>query len=374
MPRRGYMDKRILDLADLFANAAIDPTQWMPALQTLAHATGSGRGQLIGIGGDATVPFNWVNDFPADAFDEFLAIDGGNPLINPRVAVGVGSPLLSIQHEVDYRAALPGLASDIYLDFARDHDFPNGCQTNLFEADGAMVGLAVLRGQADGETTAQQRALFAQVAPFVRNAVRMQMALERDGPKLIANALDQVAAAVFVCTRDGRVLAHSAAAESLMTSGRISIVGGALRVGVKAAQARLAKLLARHGGPLPVPMDTLLLHDGSDQARLPLLLDIVTMPRGPWSIDVTRRVMVIVRGAARWHGSAQTVLQAFYSLSPAEADIALRLARGQQRADIAQQRGAQLETVRSQIKIIFAKLGIGREVELVTMLGQLLRV
>ncbi|CAN5372663.1 hypothetical protein BH10PSE13_BH10PSE13_08700 [soil metagenome] len=367
------MDSRILELADMFANAAIDPTQWMSALQTLAHATGSARGQLIGIGGDATVPFNWVNDFPDHAFDEFLAMDGGSRLVNPRVAAAIDAPLLAVRHEADYRATLPGLVSDVYLDFAHDYDFPHGCQTKLFEGDGGLVGLAVLRRESEGETTPDQRAFFAGVAPFVRNAVRMQMALERDGPRLIAGALDQVAAAVFVCASDGRVLAHSAAAESLLHDGRLGLAGGSLRFGGKADQDRFAKVLARHVGPLPVPMETLVIRDGAGNGRLPLLLDIATMPRGPWSLDVARRILVIVRGAGRWHGSAQAVLQTFYGLSPAEADVALRLARGQHRADIAGERGARLETVRSQIKIVFAKLGIGREVELVTMLGQLLR-
>ena len=367
------MDSRIVQLADMFASAAIDPTQWMSALQTLAHATGSARGQLIGIGSDATIPFNWVNDLPDRALTEFVAMDGGSPLINPRVAAAVDAPLLAVRHEADYRATLPGLISDVYLDFAHDYDFPHGCQAILFEGDAGLVGLAVLRTEADGVTTAGQRALFGAVAPFVRNAVKMQMALERDGPHLIAGALDQVAAAVFICASDGHVLASSAAAQSLLVEGRMGMAGGMLRLNAKADQDRLLKALARHGGPLPVPMETLALRNRSEPAGLPLLLDIATMPRGLWTLDMARRVLVIVRGAGRWHGSALAVLQSFYGLSPAEADIALRLARGEHRAHIAEERGAQLETVRSQIKIIFAKLGVGREVDLVMMLGQLLR-
>lgn len=366
------MDGRILHLADMFANAAVDPTQWMGALRELGHATGSARGQLIGIGGDATIPFNWVNDFPEHAYAEFVAMDGGNPLINPRVTAALDSPLLAVRHEAHYREAVPGLVSDVYLDFARDYDFPYGCQTKLFESDDSLVGLAVLRSESDGETTAEQRALFEGIAPFIRSAVRTQMALERDGPKLIAGALDQVGAAVFVCTPGGRVLAHSATADAALDGGRISVTGGILRAGTKADQDKLTRTLACQGAPVRVPMETLVLGGGAGES-LPLLLDIARMPRSAWSLDRTPCVLVIVRGAGRWHASAPAVLQALYGLSPAEADIALRLARGQPRSEIAQERGAQLETVRSQIKIVFAKLGIGREVELVTLLGQLLR-
>lgn len=366
------MDGRILQLADGFADAAVDPSRWMDALQALAEATGSARGQLIGIGGDAAVPFNWVNDFPQHAFDEFVAMDGGSPLVNPRVAAALGSPVLAVRSEADYREVRPLLASDIYLDFCRDYDLPHGCQTKLFESDGGLVGLAMLRREADGETEAQDRALFAAVAPYVRSAVRMQMALEKDAPRLVAGALDQVAAAVFICARDGQVLARTQAAQAIVDAGRLAISAGTLRLAHRAEQDSLVKAIARHGAPIPAPLETLTVQTGT-AAALPLLLDIVALPRGPWTIDRSPRVLVIARGAGQWHSSAPAVLQALFALSPAEADVALRLARGQPRTEIAGERSASLETVRSQIKLIFAKLGIAREVELVAMLGQLLR-
>ncbi|MCE7797196.1 helix-turn-helix transcriptional regulator [Sphingobium sufflavum] len=366
------MDSRLLQLADGFASAAIDPSQWMGALRLLADATGSARGQLIGVGGDASIPFNWVHDFPPDAHDLFRDMDGGNPHINPRIAAAIGAPLLEVRSEAHYQRARPLLKSEIYLDFCRDYDISHGCQTKLFEGDGGIVGLAVLRTERDGPSTAEQRALFAAVAPFVRSAVRMQMALERDGPKLMTGALETVSAAAFICNRAGRVLAHTAAAEQLLDGGRIGIGAGLLRVPGHAMQDRLARALARHGGPLPLPLESLVLEDRANGGP-PLLLDIVAMPRGPWRFDFDTRIMVVVRGADRWHGSASAVLQGIYGLSPAEADIALRLARGQPRETVAEERRARLETIRSQIKAIFAKLGVTREVELVVMLGQLLR-
>lgn len=56
-----------------------------------------------------------------------------------------------------------------------------------------------------------------------------------------------------------------------------------------------------------------------------------------------------------------------------EADVALRLAGGESRESIAASRSARLSTVRAQLKSAFAKLGVGREVELAAMLGGLLR-
>jgi DNA-binding CsgD family transcriptional regulator len=362
----------LLQLTDAFASAAIDPSQWIPALAMLADATGSARGQLIGVGGDATIPFNLINDFPERGHQQFLEIDGGNPHINSRIAASRDAPLLGLRSEADYSEEMPKLKSDAYMDWCSNYDIPYGCQCNLFKNDGQLVGLAVLRTESDGKTTAEQQELFTTIAPFVRHAVRMQMALEQDGPKLVAGALESVAAAVFVCTRGGRVLAHTSRAEAMLGNGQLSINGKMLRLSGHAAQEQLLNAIARHAGPIPVPLESIALHSGRGH-DLPFILDIATIPHSPWRFNSEPQVLVIVRGSDRWHASSETVLQSLYGLSPAEVDIALRLARGQQRTTIGEERGARPDTVRAQIKAIFAKLGVAREAELVSMLGQLLR-
>jgi DNA-binding NarL/FixJ family response regulator len=63
-----------------------------------------------------------------------------------------------------------------------------------------------------------------------------------------------------------------------------------------------------------------------------------------------------------------------FGLSVAEADIALALARGATREDIAAARKSSVQTVKAQLKSTFAKVGVSREVELVSMLGEMLRL
>lgn len=366
------MDERVLQLSDAFTAAAVNPDLWMPALRMLASATGSSHGQLIGIGSDTTIPFNWANDLSQPAHEEFIAIGGGSPRINSRIAASLGAPMLAVRSEAANHRAIATLESDIYLDYCQDFDIPYGCQCKLFEGESGFVGLALLRSERDGKTTIEQRALFAAVAPFVRSAVLTQITLERDGPTLITGALDSVSAAVFICAPDGQVLSHTAAAADLLASGRIGMAGGMLKVTGQAIQDRLLKAIARHAAALPVPLESLLL-PCEPQHGPPLILDVATMPRGPWSINLKPKALVIVRGDKQWHTASVTILQSVYGLSPAEVDVAMRLARGQPRESIAEERNARFETIRSQIKSVFAKLGITREVELVAMLGQLLR-
>ncbi|MGF7148801.1 DNA-binding CsgD family transcriptional regulator [Sphingomonas zeicaulis] len=366
------VDSAMLALADRFADAAIDGAHWMPALAALASATGSAHGQLVGIGGPRAVPFNWVTGFSQAAIEQFIEIDGGDPLVNPRVAVSIGAPVLRVRSEADYRAVAPAMRNDVYADFARDHDIAYGCQAKLAEDDAGLIGLAVLRGERDGETTAEQRALFAAVAPHVRAAVRLQAALESQGLALVRGALDAVAAAVLFCDRDARIRVATPAAEALLGSRRLLSGDGRLAAVTRADTQVLRRAIADHGSAGPRrPAETLAI--GTGEGRLPLLLDICAAPAGPWAFGFRPTVMVIARSERRWHASATTILSLLYGLSDAEADVALRLARGETREAIAEQRGTRLETVRAQLKTVFGKLGVRREVELVTMLADLLR-
>src|SRR3546814_16288259 len=116
----------------------------------MADVTGSARGQHIGIGGPAVVPFNWVTGFPEKALAEFVTIDGGNPAINPRVAAANIFPDEPVAFERHYDAVRPALKNSIYADFSATYDIPYGCQAKLLEAESGFVGLAALRTARDG--------------------------------------------------------------------------------------------------------------------------------------------------------------------------------------------------------------------------------
>ena len=63
-------------------------------------------------------------------------------------------------------------------------------------------------------------------------------------------------------------------------------------------------------------------------------------------------------------------LRAFYRLSVPESEVCWRLASGETLARIADETGVTRETVRSQLKRIFAKTGTNRQPELVRLVVQ----
>ncbi|MGA0599181.1 helix-turn-helix transcriptional regulator [Caulobacter sp. KR2-114] len=59
-----------------------------------------------------------------------------------------------------------------------------------------------------------------------------------------------------------------------------------------------------------------------------------------------------------------------FSLSPAEAEIAILLTRGSSLADVAQHRGVQQETVRGQVKALLRKVGVANQKQLAAVMAQ----
>jgi DNA-binding CsgD family transcriptional regulator len=355
-------------VADEFAAAALDGARWLGALRAMADATGSQHGQLIGIGGPRTIPFNWVSDLDEKPIRDFVTISGGSPLINPRVHAGLQTDVLEIAHEAHYEAAQPYLTSDVYLDYSREHDIPFGCQTKISEDENGLIGLAVLRSSADGPTTDRDRATFAAIMPHARSAVRIHAALEKDAPFLLAGALERMGSAAFICDAHGHIRAMTPAADHHLQLGWLRNAAGTLTASHPADAVAIAAAFAaacaapRTAGPVSIALT------GDHR---PQILDIVTLPHLPWTLSFRPRLLVLVRRGDTQAG-ASSLLQRAYALTGAEADIAVRLALGEARAAIADARAVSLDTVRSQIKAVFAKLGVARETELAALIAPLL--
>lgn len=67
------------------------------------------------------------------------------------------------------------------------------------------------------------------------------------------------------------------------------------------------------------------------------------------------------------------VLQGLFDLTPAEARVARAIGDAQSVENIAELLGVSRETVRTQLKSVLAKTGVGRQVELVRLLAGLSR-
>lgn len=355
------------DTAAAIMSAPFQDGGWDNALKQLASATRSSHMQVIGIGGANAIPFNWTTDCPDGFIEGFAEIDGANPDINWRIAAS-DSPLV-VSSERDYRRVRKQMRCAIYDDFASHYDLPFGCQTVLHQADGIFIGMAALRNQADGCTTAADRAVFAKAAPHVLAAIRMQRAVEHQGAQMAAGMLESMHCIAFILDGHGRVGALTATAQTWLSSQHLLCLSrGNLWLRHKPAdrifQTAIARTLA-HGGNNPERFWL-----GADD---PARCEIFAVPRREWSLAFEPRALVVVRPSRDLHPDDANLLRSLLDLTGAEADIALRIGQGQSREAIAKARGAAPETVAAQLKAVFRKTGVHRESELVACLNKALR-
>jgi len=110
---------------------------------------------------------------------------------------------------------------------------------------------------------------------------------------------------------------------------------------------------------------------GAGPGTRPLVLDVMRLPKRPFALGFEPRVLAVVRGSSRADAAFAETLQQAYGLTATEAQIALRLADGDAREVIADDRGVSIQTLRTHIRNLFLKVGVRREGELSARINEL---
>jgi DNA-binding CsgD family transcriptional regulator len=365
------MDYNKLDWDEVFVAAALQPDRWPEALDLMARETGSSHGQLIGIGEGRAVEFNLATNFEPWAFEKFVEMGGGSPTTNFRIAAserqierGYYDPLLYERH---YDEAISQLTSRRYVDWCDEIDVPFGCQTNLVLDDAGLIGLATLRKRSEGRTKPAQRHVFAKAAEAARRAVRLQERLEGEQARFLAGAYEAIGVCAFILDFKGRLIAHTATADVLLSRGDIRLAGSVLDA--EAAPMSLRRAIDALTRPDGLKTLCIRIHRSSSQAAL--VVDGFRLPRRSWSLGRLPHAVLVANAPRRDRVGALQLVRTLYGLTAAEADIALRLFQGKSRVNVASERGVTAETLRGQIKDLHAKCGVAGEADLMRLLASI---
>jgi DNA-binding CsgD family transcriptional regulator len=178
-------------------------------------------------------------------------------------------------------------------------------------------------------------------------------------PGLASGVLDLLREAVLVSARDLQLLGSNRAARRLLSEGD----------GLATAQRSIVA---------STPAATNELRRGIELAARGEAhrMQVPRAGRAPLSLLVEPHPQAAVGGAAvifatdpeRGRAPAHTTLASRYGFTPAECDVARRLAEGADLERIAAELGITLYTVRGHLKAVFAKAGVHRQAELVARL------
>jgi DNA-binding CsgD family transcriptional regulator len=353
-----------------FQQAALDPGQWMPALQELADATGSSRAELVGFGGDLA-SFNWVTSIDERVLADYFRAEGTSPSLNYRIIADGGRPPLEIVDEGHYDSARRAVARDDYVDFCEDNQMVFGCQTALVRDDSGLVGLSVLRSRGEGRTTERERQVFADAARAALTAVRMQRAIEEQGFHLLAGTLEAMSLPCLLLDGLGRARHVTPAAERAIARHSLLVLAGQILSSTDCAIRRSIDLALR----------TILGREPRAHARVPLygegpvpnlVLDFFRLPQREWATRFAPCAILVLRDRSAGHFAGANVLADTFGLTVAETEVALALAAGSSRETIAATRNVSPETLRAQLKSLYLKTGCRRETELALLVTTLL--
>lgn len=352
-----------------FLNAPFEADGWLTALAALARETGSARAQLVAFGGPHDIPFNRVSDEPEGWLEGWIAMGGGDPTLNWRVACA-DAPLRIVGEEA-YDLARPRMRSQDYTDFAETYDMPLGCQTVLSQAPDHFFGLALLRSRADGRTGERERDVFARAAREALAGVRLQKALDHQGVELLTLGLEATRAAAVICDVAGRVVGLTPAAEAaLRERSGLRISGGDLFARLPDDTARLHAAL-REVHDQPGHSVRLWVSEPPDP-RDGCVCEVHALPRREWSFAHGRLMVVTLRRPMDRRAQDEDILRRRLRLTAAEAAVARMVADGLSREEIALRRGASTGTVNAQVHSIFRKSDVNREAELAALIHRIL--
>lgn len=175
-------------------------------------------------------------------------------------------------------------------------------------------------------------------------------------PGVVARLVDRLRDAAAILSLDGRLLYANAAARRLLATGPLELRAG--RVMGRTPEGRQEFLTVLAGAAAGRPQ---LARLGGRSSSI-ILSVTMDAPQGK-----ERTLFLVAHGCFTRSAELPDRLRALFGLTPAEAQIAVRLARGATTTEIARTRGVAASTVRAQIKLLFAKLGCASRGELTAL-------
>lgn len=264
------------------------------------------------------------------------------------------------------------MASAFYNEFWRHSGLgSHRVASNLLAANGAFASCVIHAARGRDETDATTVAHFGLLLPHLMQAVQIQRSLWRSE---LATATMRAApfaapAGTVLVDADCRLLFADEGAEHLLLSGRLPLFVQR-ELALSGAPARLVRQQVADCAKDPAALGRRVRVSPPEAPGF--VLEVI-----PYLAGTARRLgfvsdrpvaLILVHDRATREDLARRHLQLRYGLTPAEATLALEIAKGDGRDAAAARLGVTLSTARTHLSRIFEKTGASRQAELVLLL------
>jgi DNA-binding CsgD family transcriptional regulator len=350
-----------------FANAAVDPAQWVKALDTVTAVTESGGALLLPIAGDLirNVPFTDQLSGSVETYfrDGWHLRDERFRGIDLMVKRGVVDDL-DIYNVNQIRR------HRYYQEFLAPHNLRWFAGVKVASGSDLWC-LSIQRTVAQGPFTEEEKRKLARLSSSLSSSVALARTLSSTTAQGALEAFEISGTAALLINGRGEVFRANPSAE-LLLKGDVQIVKRRLVSKDLHANAELEgalrDLLGRPFGAGLSPMVCL-----PRRGRLPLLAHPVRLSGLAANILADCQAVVILIDPEKRSRPPEAALRTAFQLTAAEARLASRLASGEKLEVAAKKLSIAADTGRNQLKSIFAKMGVHRQAELVAALAVFLR-
>jgi DNA-binding CsgD family transcriptional regulator len=302
-------------------------------------------------------------DWEASTYrDQFFAMD---PFVN------LPPGRVVTQRELVPDAEL--LDSDYYRDYLEPIGVFHILGVDTVEPDGFTARLRIARQREEKAFGAEHKALCERILPHLRRAIQIHARLTRAESErdVYAGAVEQLSVATVILDEQQRVLSTNSVAETILSHGDgIGIQDQRLQLARRSENDALQEIIgstiqAQRTGSTGVAR-ALRVSRPSGLADLGLVIRPVTAPQ--WDEGQASPCLAIfISDPGQQDSASSQTLGELFQLTPAEATLAIKLARGMSLAEVSAEQHISQHTARAQLKSIFAKTGVTRQAELVRL-------
>lgn len=338
----------------MMASAPYDPEAWGRSMPVLAELTGACSVQWAGWVSEH-IPSVMMLNVDDAIFADWLAA-GGATLGNPLIAASMGTRPMSTVSSHAVVCDSVRRKSDLWGYVHPKYDMPHVCAGKVWQEGQTLLTLNVMHTKRQGPLEGEALIAFERALVSANQAVSVARKVGEDGARLLAAGLDAVDVAAFVFDGFGRVIATSPAASEHLLGGGLRLSAGRLKArdarDDAALQAAIGAAVHRYPSHSKATREIMI------RRPTPGPVSVLTITPLPEQSEFSA-VGAAALGVAR-HSLAER-------LTAAERAILAMLVDGRSVAEIAEIRGSSKETVRSQIKVIYAKADVSSRGELLAL-------
>lgn len=374
------VDTNLNALIEHLYDAAVGVADWNTALESLSDLF-NGSAAALGIVGPRSIGrIVQVGVDPACEARYLERHAGRNELAARSAVVPVGT----VVTDRDLMPRAEFLRTAFYDECLRPHGLSTLMNLRAARGEGGVVAnVCILRSAGQGDFGPEDVQLFESLAPHLRRAVAVHVRLaEAEGERRALSAtLDKLPHAALLVDAASVVRFANRAGAELLADRRNSVFadandGMALRAATRDETAALRRSVA-----VAVGDDRARLPQAAERVRLsradkaPLIATVVPLTAAELAAAGLRpdpaALLVLIEPEAKAGTLSSAVLRETFGLTPAEAEIAARAARGEGMPVVAEALGVPQGTARLHLHRVFEKTGVRRQAELVALLSHL---